>query len=116
MHQTKIFAIIDKKITLSSRYTSIIQNVSCIILSIYTGIGIDFKAEQNDTLELTGEMCGLVNITIMNDTIYETNETFIIIATTYGSDSLNSIENRSSAITTVTVVDDDSKSKLQQDG
>ena len=61
-------------------------------------------------------MCGLVNITILDDMIYETNKTFTIIATTYGSDSLNSIGNRSSATTTVTVVDDESKSKLQQDG
>lgn len=51
-----------------------------------------------------------VNITILNDMDYEANETFIIIATQ--KDSLSSTENSASA--RITILDDESKSKLPQ--
>ena len=51
-----------------------------------------------------------VNITILNDMDYEANETLIIIATQ--KDSLSSTENSASA--RITILDDESKSKLPQ--
>lgn len=55
-------------------------------------------------------MCVPVNITILDDMGYEADETFIIIATQ--KDFLSSIENNASA--RITVLDDESKSKLPQ--
>ena len=75
------------------------------MLMYIIGEGIDF-AVVNETLELD-ELCVPVNITIMDDMDYEDNETFIILATQ--KDSLSSTENNASA--TITVLDDESKSK-----
>ena len=51
-------------------------------------------------------MCMPVNITILNDTVFEEDETFIIVAT-YRNDSLSSTENNISV--TITILDDECK-------
>ena len=58
----------------------------------------------NKIIELGDDMCMPVNITILDDTVFEGDETFIIVAT-YGNDSLSSTENKISA--TITILDDE---------
>ena len=69
------------------------------------GKGDDFEVI-DDTFELGDDMCVPVNITILNDTVFEGNETFIIVAT-YRNDSLSSTENNISA--KITILDDERK-------
>ena len=72
------------------------------------GEGIDFVG-LNETLLLT-KQCFLVNITILDDMVFEANETFIITASYNTSDGTT--ENTTSV--KITILDDDSKSKLLQ--
>lgn len=71
-------------------------------MAIYVGKGVDFDVV-NETLEL-GELCVAVNITIVDDTVYEANEVLLITATY--EDSLSATNNTTSA--TITILDDES--------
>ena len=69
------------------------------------GKGDDFEVI-DDTFELGDGMCVPVNITILDDTVFEEDETFTIVAT-YRNDPLSSTENNISA--TITILDDEGK-------
>ena len=58
----------------------------------------------NKIIELGDGMCMPVNITILDDTVFEGDETFTIVAT-YRNDLLSSTENNISA--TITILDDE---------
>lgn len=79
-------------------------NIDEKLCGFFTGEDIDFVS-LNQTIELSElTLCAPVNITIVNDAVYESNETFTIVAS-YGMVSENSVSER------ITILDDESKLK-----